>query len=42
MAAAIEIHHLGLSYDANPVLLGITMTVERGQVVGSLGPMGRV
>ena len=40
MTPAIEIHNLSVSYDTKPVLLGITMTVECGQVVGLVGPNG--
>jgi ABC-type Mn2+/Zn2+ transport system ATPase subunit len=40
MTAAIEIFNVSVAYDTTPVLLGVTMTVDRGQVVGLLGPNG--
>jgi ABC-type Mn2+/Zn2+ transport system ATPase subunit len=40
MTAAIELFNVSVAYDTTPVLLGVTMTVDRGQVVGLLGPNG--
>jgi len=40
MTAAIEVWNASVSYDTKPVLLGVTLTIERGQLVGLVGPNG--
>lgn len=38
--SAIEVASLSVAYDTRPVLLGLTLAVERGEVVGVVGPNG--
>lgn len=40
MTPAVEVHNLSVAYDARPVLLGISATVEHGEVIGIVGPNG--
>lgn len=40
MTPALETRNLTVAYDTRPVLLGITLAVERGQVIGVIGPNG--
>lgn len=39
-APAIEVRNLSVAYDTRPVLLGITVDVQPGEVVGVVGPNG--
>src|SRR6476646_7853781 len=38
--AELTVEDLHLSYGDNPILKGVTMTLERGEVVSLLGPSG--
>ncbi|MDR7555124.1 MAG: metal ABC transporter ATP-binding protein [Armatimonadota bacterium] len=40
MTPAVEVHNLSVAYDTRPVLLGVSLTVQRGEVVGVIGPNG--
>lgn len=40
MTPAVEVHNLSVAYDARPVLLGVSATVEHGEVIGIVGPNG--
>lgn len=38
--AALDVYNLSVGYDARPVLVGVTVSVRRGEVVGVIGPNG--
>ena len=38
--AELTVEDLHLTYGDNPILKGVTMTLERGEVVSLLGPSG--
>ena len=40
MAAAVDIHRLDFAYDRQPVLQKIDLSIERGTILGLIGPNG--
>ncbi len=37
---AVEVHNLSVAYDTRPVLLGVSLEVQPGEVIGVVGPNG--
>jgi len=40
MTVNIKVHNLSFQYHAEPILKGISMEVEKGDILGIIGPNG--